>query len=190
MFRSHSLQVAVEPHCKVRHSPCRVVFKCTSRRHCPSGPFAFFFRGFFNSMCSPDPAGLRGGRGGGRHRSGYTGVGRKAGGGTGIAGRTGEAESGGLTAFWSYLDPKQRDSLLTINGGWVTEATDCDLCRELLASAIRQIEEGAGVCSSMAGVVLMADSKRVSLYVLFSLSYDSTENRCFGFHFIKIEIGP
>lgn len=87
-------------------------------------------------MCSPEPgAGGRngGGRGGGKNRSGNHGGGNKF----------GSAGGGGLSEFWSCLDPKQRDSLLTINGRCVMDTMDCELCRELLASAIRLTDEGA-----------------------------------------------
>ncbi|CAM9193199.1 unnamed protein product, partial [Ectocarpus sp. 12 AP-2014] len=48
---------------------------------------------------------------------------------------------GGLSEFWSCLDPKQRDSLLTINGKAVRDALDCDLCRDLVSSATFALEE-------------------------------------------------
>lgn len=49
---------------------------------------------------------------------------------------------GGLSEFWSCLDSKQRDSLLTINGRAVQEALDCSLCRDLAKSATLALEEG------------------------------------------------
>ncbi|CAM9800360.1 unnamed protein product, partial [Ectocarpus fasciculatus] len=81
-------------------------------------------------MCSPEPGrggGGRGGRGGGR-RNHHGGGGGSSGG-------------GGLSEFWSCLDPKQRDSLLTINGKAVRDALDCDLCRDLVSSATFALEE-------------------------------------------------
>lgn len=78
-------------------------------------------------MCSPEPgkgAG-RGGKGRGRNNAG----GRNNGG-------------GGLSEFWSCLDNKQRDSLLTINGRAVRDALDCDLCRDLVHSATLALDEG------------------------------------------------
>lgn len=50
-----------------------------------------------------------------------------------------------MLEFWSCLDPKQRDSLLTIKGRSVMETMDCELCLELLASATRLIDEGKDV---------------------------------------------
>ncbi|CAN0162203.1 unnamed protein product, partial [Ectocarpus sp. 6 AP-2014] len=81
-------------------------------------------------MCSPEPGrggGGRGTRGGGR-RNHHGGGGGSSGG-------------GGLSEFWSCLDPKQRDSLLTINGKAVRDALDCDLCRDLVSSATFALEE-------------------------------------------------
>lgn len=85
-------------------------------------------------MCSPEPGKGGGGRGGG----GAGGRGRGGGGGGG----GGSSGGGGLSEFWSCLDPKQRDSLLTINGRAVRESLDCDLCRDLLHAATLALEEG------------------------------------------------
>ncbi len=89
-------------------------------------------------MCSPEPgkAGGRGGKGGRRNYGGSSGGGGGGGGGGGL---------GGLSEFWSCLDPKQRDSLLTINGRAVREALDCELCRDLVSSATFALEEGGSV---------------------------------------------
>lgn len=96
-------------------------------------------------MCSPEPGkgGGRGGRGGGgrRHHGG--------GGGGGSSG------GGGLLEFWSCLDPKQRDSLLTINGRAVRDALDCDLCRDLVSSATFALEEGGVPVVSGGGIAML-----------------------------------
>lgn len=92
-------------------------------------------------MCSSVPgkgAGGRGGKGGGRRNNGVGGGGSSGG--------------GGLSEFWSCLDPKQRDSLLTINGRAVRDALDCELCRDLVSSATFALEEGGlPVCSLCCG---------------------------------------
>ncbi|CAM9580340.1 unnamed protein product, partial [Choristocarpus tenellus] len=54
-----------------------------------------------------------------------------------------EPAEGGLAEFWSCLDPKQRDSLLTIHCSAVLDALDCDLCRDLLENATELMEEEA-----------------------------------------------
>ncbi|CAN0078632.1 unnamed protein product, partial [Hapterophycus canaliculatus] len=59
----------------------------------------------------------------------------------GGGGGGGSSGGGGLLEFWSCLDPKQRDSLLTINGRAVRDALDCDLCRDLVSSATFALEE-------------------------------------------------
>lgn len=86
-------------------------------------------------MCSPVPGKGGGGRGGG-------GGGKGRGGGSGGGSAGGSSGGGGLSEFWSCLDPKQRDSLLTINGRAVRDSLDCDLCRDLLHSATLALEEG------------------------------------------------
>eukprot|EP00752_Nemacystus_decipiens_P012363 g10959.t1 len=83
-------------------------------------------------MCSPEPGkgggGGRGSRSGRRNNSGNG----SSGSGSGL---------GGLSEFWSCLDPNQRDSLLTINGRAVRDALDCELCRDLVSSATFALEE-------------------------------------------------
>ena len=93
-----------------------------------------------SQMCSPEPGkgggGSRGSRGGRRNNGG------------GISG-VGGGGLGGLSEFWSCLDPKQRDSLLTINGRAVRDALDCELCRDLVSSATFALEEGVWVVAAV-----------------------------------------